>query len=112
ENSATRAKVVFEELTAKVKRINLSDSDFDIKKLTFKDAFVDVLLMPDSKAVQAVNTTKTDSLSTNQNLLKMLLQTADLQNVNIVFNNGAGTNTTKGFNANHLNIQKLNGKLS
>src|SRR5690606_31224805 len=95
ENSATRAKVVFDELTAKVKKINLPDSDFDIKKLTIKNAFVDVLLMPDSKAAQAVNTAETDSLSINENPMKVLLQTADLQNVNVVFNNRSEEHTSE-----------------
>ena len=109
ENSTTRAKVVFEELTAKVKKIDLPNSDFDIKKLTFKNAFVDVLLTPDSKVAQAVNTVEIDSLSTNENPLKLLLQTADLQNVNVFFNNGDGINTTKSLNTNHLDIKQLSG---
>ncbi len=113
ENSATRAKIVFKELNSKIEKLDLPKSDFNIKSLQFKEAFVDVLLTPDSKAAQAVNTNMTkDSVTTISNPLKVLLQSADLDNINIVYNNGRGENTSKSFNANHLNLQKLNGKLS
>jgi len=113
ENSATRAKIVFKELSSKIGKVDLPNSDFNIKSLKFKDAFVDVLLTPDSKASQAVNAeTAKDSVAPASNPLKMLLQSADLDNVNVVYNSGKGENTTKSFNADHLNIQKLNGKLT
>ena len=113
ENSATRAKIVFKELSSKIGKVDLPNSDFNIKSLKFKDAFVDVLLTPDSKVSQAVNAeTAKDSVAPASNPLKMLLQSADLDNVNVVYNNGKGENKTKSFNANHLNIQKLNGKLT
>lgn len=113
ENSETRAKIVFKELSSKIGKLDLPNSDFNIKSLKFKDAFVDVLLTPDSKASQAVNAeTAKDSVVPASDPLKLLLQSADLDNVNIVYNNGKGENTTKSFNANHLNLQKLNGKLS
>lgn len=113
ENSATRAKIVFKELSSKIGKLDLPNSDFNIKSLKFKDAFVDVLLTPDSKASQAVNAeTAKDSVVPASDPLKLLLQSADLDNVNVVYNNGKGENTTKSFNANHLNLQKLNGKLS
>lgn len=113
ENSATRAKIVFKELSSKIGKLDLPNSDFNIKSLKFKDAFFDVLLTPDSKASQAVNAeTAKDSLAPASDPLKIMLQSADLDNVNVVYNNGKGENTTKSFNADHLNIQKLNGKLS
>lgn len=113
ENSATRAKIVFKELSSKIGKLDLPNSDFNIKSLKFKDAFVDVLLTPDSKASQAVNAeTAKDSVVPASDPLKLLLLSADLDNVNVVYNNGKGENTTKSFNANHLNLQKLNGKLS
>lgn len=113
ENSATRAKIVFKELRSKIDKIDLANSDFNIKSLIFKDAFLDVLLTPNSKASQAVNSnTQKDTVSTETNPLKLLLQTADLQNVNVVYNNGLGENKTKNFNADHLNIQRLNGKFN
>ena len=113
ENSATRAKIVFKELSSKIGKLDLPNSDFNIKSLKFKDAFVDVLLTPDSKASQVVNAeTAKDSVVPASDPLKLLLLSADLDNVNVVYNNGKGENTTKSFNANHLNLQKLNGKLS
>lgn len=113
ENSATRAKIVFKELSSKIDKLDLPNSDFNIKTLLFKDAFVDVLLTPDSKASQTLNTeTAKDSVAPASNPLKMLLQSAALDNVNIVYNNGKGENKTKSFNADHLNLKQLNGKLT
>ncbi len=112
ENSATRAKIVFKELSSKIDQLDLPNSNFNLKNLNFKDAFVDILLTPDSKAAQAVaSTTENDSVASTANPLKVVLQKTDLDNVNVVYNNGKGENTTKSFNANHLNIAQLKGKV-
>ena len=111
ENAATKAKIVFSELSAKVEALNLPESDFNLKNLTFKDAFINILLTPEAKTVQTKNNENEVIQDTDTNVLKMLLQTADLQNINIIYNNGSGSNTTKSFNANHLDIERLNGKL-
>lgn len=114
ENSATKAKIIFKELSAKIKTLDLPKSDFKLNDLTFKDAFVDVLLTSDSKAAKAINESKnTDTLvKPEANPLKFALEKAQLSNVNVIYNNGLGTNTQKSFNANHLNIKNLNGNLN
>ena len=114
ENSATRAKVVFKQLNAKVNKLDLPHSNFDLNSVLFKDAYVNVLLTPNSKAAKAIEeeNTEKDTVSTSTNPLKLALKNADLQNVNIVYNKGLGENKNKSFNANHLNIQNLKGKLN
>lgn len=112
ENAATKATIVFSELSTKVDVLDLPESDFRLKNLTFKDAFIDVLLTPDTTTVQPIKDESEDVEETDNNPLKILLQTANLQNVNVVYSNGIGTNTTNSFNADHLNIQQLNGKFA
>src|SRR5690606_32469209 len=99
-------------LSTKVDVLDLPQSDFRLKNLTFKDAFIDVLLTPDTTAVQPIKDPSEQVEESDNNPLKILLQTANLQNVNVVYNNGIGTNTTNSFNADHLNIQQLNGKFA
>jgi len=112
ENSATRAEIVFKELSSKIDQVDLPTNNFKLSSLNFKDAFVDVRLTPNSKAAQAVaSTTTADTISKTVNPLKVLLQRANLDNVNVVYNNGIGENKTNSFNANHLNIVSLKGSL-
>lgn len=111
KNAATKATIVFNELSTKVDVLDLPESDFRIKNLTFKDAFIDVLLTPHTTTVQT-NDESEEVEETDNNPLKILLQTANLQNINVVYNNGEGSNTSSSFNANHLNMQQLNGKFT
>lgn len=113
ENSATRAKVVFSKLKADVKKLDLPASDFNIGGLLFKDAYVDVLLTPDSEAARAIDKKPDAGTEKEKNTdtpFKIVLQQGELANVNILYNKGNGANTTNSFNADHLNVQKLNGK--
>lgn len=113
ENSATKAKIVFKELNASIDKLDLPNSSFEIGKLSTKDLFADVLLTPNSKADQKLQevSKKEETTSSENNPLKVLLKEADLANVNVIYNNGFGKNTSKSFNANHLDIKELNGGL-
>lgn len=114
ENSATRAKIVFKELSSDIKKLDLQKSDFQINNLFFKDAFVDVLLSPNSDAAKAVDKISDSSkvnTPTAESPLKVLLSKGVLDNVNVIYNNGIGQNLSKSFDSNHLNISKLNGTL-
>ncbi len=115
ENSATRAKIVFAKLQSKIKKIDLPTNSFNISDLQFHDAFVNVLLTPMSKASQSVNDSATNNqeeVAAETNPFKVFLNKANLQNVNVVYNNGLGENTSKAFNANHLDIKKLTANIN
>lgn len=113
ENTATHAKVVFSELNAKINTLDLPNMDFDVRTFTFKDAFVEVLFASDDTEQPLSQETTEDSLQTADvsEPMKFLLQSAELENVNVVYNNGLIQKKVNGFDTNHLNIKELNGQL-
>ncbi|HUH25076.1 MAG TPA: translocation/assembly module TamB domain-containing protein, partial [Flavobacterium sp.] len=111
ENTATETKIIFKELNASINKLDVPNADFEITKLSTKDLFADVLLIPNSdENLEEVSKKESDAIELNP--LKVLLKEADLQNVNVVYNNGLSENNLKSFNPNHINLANLNGKLS
>lgn len=113
ENSATHAKIVFGALKTKIDKLDLLNSDFDIRSFMFKDAFVEVLFASDNEQTVDSSEVETDSDQKAEVSapLKLMLQSAELSNVNVIYNNGIAQNQVNSFDANHLNIKELNGNL-
>lgn len=107
ENSETKAKIVFKQLKIKMDRLDLPKSNFKISDLLFKDAYVDILLTQSSEVSNA--TEKASQPQQVQDPLKILLEKGNLVNVNIIYNKGLGKKEGSSFDANHLNIEKMNG---
>src|SRR5690554_2222816 len=79
----------------------------------FKDAFVEVLFASDNEQTVDSSEVETDSDQKAEVSapLKLMLQSAELSNVNVIYNNGIAQNQVNSFDVNHLNIKELNGKL-
>ena len=108
ENAAMRAKIVFKTLNSKIDKLDLPNTNFEISSLLFNDAFVDLLLKPQSEETKSDEQPEIDQNS----IMNVLLHKAVFRNVNLKYNNGIGTNTTNGFNADHLDLLNLNGTLN
>src|SRR5690554_7880694 len=79
----------------------------------FKDAIVEVLFASDNEQTVDSSEVETDSDQKAEVSapLKLMLQSAELSNVNVIYNNGIAQNQVNSFDANHLNIKELNGNL-
>lgn len=107
DNSRTFAKVLFKELNAKVNKLDVEKSDFDLRHLNLIGANIDAnLYLPTKKAApkQSDKTTK----SAENEPMRLALGKMILDDVKVAYNNTAVGRTRSGMDFNHLNFSKLN----
>ncbi|WP_311135704.1 translocation/assembly module TamB domain-containing protein [Kaistella polysaccharea] len=108
ENTKTFAKIIFEELSTKINKLDLEHSNFGIENLFLKGADVNAkLFLPANNANPKI--AKTDNQSTNsEESLALFLKKFILEDVKVVYDNTAISPTRNGMDFNHLNFNKIN----
>lgn len=106
DNTKTFAKVVFQELSTKVNKIDLQKNSYDIRNLLLKSANINANLFLANNSEEK-NGEKVPENSPEQNATKILLGELILDDVKVVYNNTAA-GKSPGMDFNHLNFSKLN----
>ena len=107
DNSKTFAKIIFNELSTKINKIDLDNNDFEVKNLLLSGANINANLFLPSESNSQKNTEKVE-VSKQEKPLKFLLGKLNLNDVKVVYNNTAINPTKQGMDFNHLNFSKLN----
>ena len=109
DNSRTFAKVIFEELSSKVNRLDLPNNDYNIRNLLLKGADIDAsLYLPQADANQSTGSSGKQAASSQNQGLRLLLGNLKLDDVKVKYSNTATVASPRGIDFNHLNFSKLN----
>lgn len=106
DNTKTFAKVLFNELSTKVNKLDLEKQSYDVENLQLKGANIAANLYMPTKNAQPDATNK--NATTEKSSLSVLLGKLNLEDVKIAYNNTAIAPTRQGMDFNHLNFSKLN----
>ncbi len=106
DNTKTFAKVLFNELSTKVNKLDLEKQSYDVENLQLKGANIAANLYLPTKNAQADATNKNETAEKPS--LSVLLGKLNLEDVKILYNNTAIAPTRQGMDFNHLNFSKLN----
>lgn len=102
ENSKTFAKLVLDELNAKINQLNLAKNQFDIEKIEVKKTDLEANLYLTS------NSSTTSDTEETSDPLNILLGELILDEVKVRYHNNAESPKRQGIDFNHLNFSKLN----
>lgn len=101
DNSQTFAKVLFKELSADVKSLDLEKNAFEIGEVLFKGAHIQAkLFLPSNE--------NSEEKSSSNSPMKLLLDQLKLEDIELVYNNTAVAPTQNGMDFNHLDFSDLN----
>lgn len=107
DNTKTFGKIKFAELSSKVNKLDLQNSDFVVDNVTLRAADINAkLFMPASKGASTKDNTDTNNLSTDKPLA-LQLNRLTFDDVRVVYDNTAIPVTRRGMDFNHLNFSKL-----
>lgn len=104
DNSKTYSTIKFQELSTKINKLDLENSNFNIDHLLLKGANVDAKLY---LAAVKKSTSETNT-STESEPFQLLLGKLVLDNVKVAYNNTAAPVARVGIDFNHLNFSKFN----
>ncbi|SEW17548.1 Family of unknown function [Kaistella antarctica] len=106
DNTKTFGKIIFKELSTKINKLDLENSDFGIGNLYLKSADINAkLFLP----AQNANPKKAASTETStEKSLALLLNKLILDDVKVAYDNTAIAPTRSGIDFNHLNFSKMN----
>ena len=102
DNTKTFAKVQFRELKTNIKKLDLSNNQFEVGDFSLENARILAnLYLPTS-------TTKKETEKDSSKPLAFILNQGILKDVEVVYHNTAIAPTKNGLDFNHLNFSKLN----
>ena len=105
DNTKTFAKVIFQELSTNIKKLDLQNNDYNVENLLLKGANINANLFLAKNSNQ--KTEEKPQNSSAEKAMKFLLGELVLDDVKVVYNNTAAGNSP-GMDFNHLNFTKLN----
>ncbi|MBA5246327.1 translocation/assembly module TamB [Marnyiella aurantia] len=107
DNTKTFGKVKFAELSSKVNKLDLQNSDFVVDNVTLKGADINAkLFMPASGDAATNDNTETNNQNTDKSLA-LQLNRLTFDDVRVVYDNTAIPVTRRGMDFNHLNFSEL-----
>lgn len=107
ENSQTHAKILFAELSAKFKNLDLDKKTYEIDQLALRKAKIDAqMFSPDQSSAAKQEVPATESAP-----MHVILKSLVLDEVAATYNNTAVQPTKQGLDFNHLNFSKINFEL-
>ena len=107
DNSKTFAKVIFQELSTQINKLDLQKSDFGIDHLLLKGADIKAKLFLPTKNANP-KPVATSATTQAENSLALLLKKFTLEDVKVSYDNTAIAPARSGMDFNHLNFSKLN----
>ncbi len=110
DNTKTYAKILFNELSAEIDKIDLENNSFEIKKVLFSGARINADLFLPAENSQSENIAETESANTFGSGIspKLRLGNLVLDDVKVVYNNTAIAPAKEGMDFNHLDFPRLN----
>ncbi|OCK51375.1 cell envelope biogenesis protein AsmA [Chryseobacterium sp. CBo1] len=109
DNTKTFAKVLFKELSTKIKSIDLENNDYNVGNVYLTGANINAnLFLPAQNANPKEKKPEVSKNSAKEKAMKVLLGKLLLDDVKIAYNNTAIAPTRSGMDFNHLNFAKLN----
>ncbi|MFA7687326.1 MAG: translocation/assembly module TamB domain-containing protein [Moheibacter sp.] len=105
ENTQTFAKILFKELRVDVNQIDLKNQVFDIEDLRLSGADIRADL---HLVAEDVPTQNADTLTSEDNPMKLLLGQLTLEDVKAVYHNTAVGSDGQGMDFNHLDFAQIN----
>lgn len=114
DNSKTYAKVLFNELSANIDKIDLDKSDFEINKILLSGAQIqaDLYLPAEDADSEISNQTEIEKTADHGTSPKLKLGQFVLNDVKAVYNNTAISPAKEGIDFNHLDFLDLNLELA
>ena len=106
DNSKTFAKVIFKELTTKINKLDLENSDFGVDNVYLKGADINAKLFLPAKNANPKPSTNTKPET--EKSLAVLLNKLIFDDVKVIYDNTAIASTKSGIDFNHLNFSKMN----
>lgn len=101
DNSKTFAKILFNELSADVKNLDLEKNAFEIGVVQFKGANIQAnLFLPSNE--------NSEEKSSSNSPMKLILDQLNLEDIQLVYHNSAIAPTQDGMDFNHLDFSILN----
>jgi hypothetical protein len=101
DNTQTFAKVLFKELSADVKSLDLEKNAFEIGEVLFNGANIQANLFLTSSE-------NSEEKSSSNSPMKLILDRLNLEDIQLVYNNTAVARTQSGMDFNHLDFSTLN----
>lgn len=109
DNTKTFAKILFNELSTKVNKLDLQNNSYDVDNVTLSGANINAnLFLPATNAYSTTEGKVANKNNSTQKAMQLLLGKLNLDDVKVVYNNTAVTPTRAGMDFNHLNFGKLN----
>ena len=107
DNTKTFAKIIFKELSTKIDKLDLENSNFAVDNLYLKGADINAKLFLPTQNANPKNEDNS-STSTADQSLALLLNKLVLDDVKVVYDNTAIAPTRSGMDFNHLNFSTIN----
>lgn len=114
DNSKTYAKVLFDELSAEINKIDLENSNFEINKILLSGARINADLFLPIENSEAENSSETEPEKVTESpvMPRLVLGSLVLDDVKAVYNNSAIPSSSEGMDFNHLDFSDLNLELA
>ena len=109
DQAKTYARVIFQELSTKVNRLNLTENKYDIQHLKLRKANIDTRLWLSTTESGGTKNTQT---AQEKSAPFLKLKALHLDDVQLKYANTAAAPIARGMDFNHLNFRKLNLKLN